>query len=240
MTGSDQDPFGVTRLLEASAKAIESARTPAEAVNRLADAIDAERGAYTEHNAQLNRLLREWTRNLRLIAPVLPDTEAGDLPALGPYPRRQDLIRELSAHLDRYQQALAGHLSALTDLFEECTEAYRETLEPLNDPDPDSLLTLWSQIAEPRYEHWLSQPDTQARMGELINAWSALSATIKALVDELLEGLGLPSSRGVDDLAAELQRQRRRQRQEIGELRAEITALRDALDTITAKKPAGH
>jgi len=42
-----------------------------------------------------------------------------------------------------------------------------------------------------------------------------------------LETLGLPSRRAIDDLAAELQRQRRRQREAINALRAEVATLRE-------------
>ena len=63
-----------------------------------------------------------------------------------------------------------------------------------------------------------------------MNAWSALATTLRALADDCLETLGLPSSRGLDDLANELQRQRRRQRQDIAALQAEIAELREQID----------
>ncbi len=246
--GTGADPLGIARLLEISTKAIESARTPAEAVTRLADAIDAERDSRAEENEQRNRLLREWVRNLRLIGPMLPDAQPAHIPTLGPYPRHQDLLREFSENTERYQTALMHYLEAVTGLAEDCTDAFRSELEArypdrleslideIAELDHDLLLNLWQTIAEPRYESWLAQPKTQLCIAELVNAWSALAQTLRSLADEYLEGLGLPSRRGMEDLAAELQRQRKRHRQELEELRTEISALKAAL---TAAQTAG-
>lgn len=239
--GTGADPLGIARLLEISTKAIESARTPADALTKLADAIDAERSIRADENEQLNRLLREWVRNLRLIAPMLPDVHPTQTPTLGPYPRHQDLLRALGENTERYQSALMHYLDALTDLAEDCTDAlrteletrYPDRLETLIDEiaelDHDLLVNLWQTIAEPRYESWLAKRETQKRIAELVNAWSALTQALRTLADEYLEGLGLPSRGGMEDLAAELQRQRRRHRQELDGLRAEINALKTAL-----------
>lgn len=241
--GTGADPLGIARLLEISATALESARTPADAVTRLADAIDAERATRADDNEQLNRLLREWVRNLRLIAPMLPDTHPVNTPTLGPYPRHQDLLRAFSENSERYQSALMHYLEALTGLAEDCTDAFRAELEArypdrldslideMAELDHDLLLELWQKIAEPRYENWLAQAKTQSAIAELVNAWSALTRTLRSLADEYLEGLGLPSRGGMEDLAAELQRQRRRHRQELDALRGEIKALKAAIKT---------
>ncbi len=241
--GTGADPLGIARLLEISATALESARTPADAVTRLADAIDAERTTRAGENEQLNRLLREWVRNLRLIAPMLPDIHPTQTPILGPYPRHQDLLRAFGENTERYQSALMHYLDALTGLAEDCTDAFRAELEArypdrletlideIAELDHDLLVNLWQTIAEPRYESWLAQPKTQSSIAELVNAWSALTQTLRSLTDEYLEGLGLPSRSGMEDLAAELQRQRRRHRQELDELRAEINALKTGLKT---------
>ncbi len=239
--GTGADPLGIARLLAISTQALESARTPAEAVEKLAGALDEEREARADENAELNRLLREWVRNLRLMAPLLPDHHPSQTPTLGPYPRRQDLLRDFAEHSEQYQQALMHYLDALTGLAEDCTEAFRAELETrypdqldqliddIAELDHDLLLAQWQAIAEPRYEQWLSRPQTQASIAGLINAWSALTKTLREIADEWLEGLGLPSSRGLDDLASELQRQRRRHREEIHSLREEISELRAAL-----------
>ena len=238
----DTDPLGVRALLTRSAMALDEARTPAEAVQRLIEAIEAERAQREAGGERLGALLGQWADTLRVIGPMLPDTTAGDFPSLGPYPRQQAQVRALGERAEAYQAALAQHLDSVTRLAEECTAAFREALAADSDSDeadspaaaaarldPETFSARWSAIAEPRYEAWLAEPDTQARIAELINAWSRLVQTFREFADELLEGLGLPSARGLDDLAAELQRQRRRRREETAELRAEIAELRAEL-----------
>lgn len=235
---SGMDPLSVRGLLERCAQALDAAQSPAEASERVALAIDEERLQQQAGLAQFDQLLKQWSATLRQIAPILPDAQATDTPALGPYPQRQALLTALATESQHYQQALAAHLDSITTLAENCTAAFREDLIAQssnsggreNAIPPDTLVARWSAIAEPRYEAWLDDPQTQARIGALVNAWSALATTLRALVDDCLETLGLPSSRGLDDLANELQRQRRRQRQDIAALKAEIAELREQID----------
>ena len=224
------DPLGVRALLERSARALDAAQTPAEAAAAIGAAIEAEQASQRAAHGQLGALLTQWGKTLQAIAPMLPDHRMGeDLPTLGPFPRRQDLLQALARDTDAYQQALAEHLTGVTDLAEDCLAAFRAALAeaPSN---PDALAETWMAVAEPRYEAWLDEPRTQSRLAAVINTWGQLVATLRALGDETLEALGLPSARALDDLAAELQRQRRRQRREIAELRAEIAALREQLN----------
>lgn len=232
------DPLGVRELLERSARSLDTAQTPADALKAIAQAVDEERASQRAGLAQFDEGLRQWADALRRIAPLLPDTPAADTPALGPYPRRQALLTDLTTQSQAYQRALAEHLDSVTALAERCTGAFRDDLtarfgepsEALATVAPDTLLERWSAVAEPGYEAWLAEPQTQARIAALINAWSALAETLRGLTDECLETLGLPSARGLDDLAAELQRQRRRHRQDMAALREEIAALRARLD----------
>lgn len=225
------DPLGIRGLIIRSAEALDGVRTPAGAIQALTDAIEAERAQRQAHGEQLETLLKQWSNTLQVIAPAFPDTPAADLPSLGPYPRRQTQLRALTEQLDNYQTALCGHLEAMTDLGERCIADLQAELgnQPPTQVDPAWLAERWSAIAEPRYEAWLAEPDTQQRIADLVNAWSQLVQILRGLADECLEGLGLPSGRGMDDIAAELQRQRRRQRRETAALRAEIAALRREL-----------
>ncbi|RZU99055.1 poly(R)-hydroxyalkanoic acid synthase subunit PhaE [Spiribacter vilamensis] len=228
---SPVDPLGVRGLLIRSAEALEDARTPAEAIQALSDAIEGERARREAHGEQLETLLEQWSKTLQIIAPAFPDTRTTDFPSLGPYPRHQTRLRELAEQVDGYQAALARHLEAITDLGERCIADLQAELgdQPPTRVDPAWLAERWSAIAEPRYETWLAQPETQDRIADLVNAWSAVAQTLRGFADDCLEGLGLPSGRGMDDIAAELQRQRRRQRRETAALRAEIATLRREL-----------
>ncbi len=238
---SSADPLGVRGLLERSARALDSARTPAQAAAALAEALEAERTRQRTGHEHLEALLGEWARTLRSLAPMLPDSGPGIAPPLlGPFPRRQALLQALISQSDDYQHALANHLECLTTLAEDCTTAYRDhLLEQTGDDtpiDPDVLMDAWMAVAEPRYEAWLAEPETQTRIAAVINAWSALVATLRELADDTLEAFGLPSARGLDDLAAELQRQRRRHRSEIAELRSEIRALKAQISAQSAPR----
>lgn len=150
-----------------------------------------------------------------------------DMPILGPFPQRQQLLQDLAGNSARYQQALSQQLIAAQAFFNECLSEFQTSLET-NEPPAEELSARWIAIAEPRYEAWLDQPETQDNIAELINAWSAYAHTLRALTDEMLEDLGMPSSRGLNDLAEELQRMRRRYRQQLNELRADIDALKAA------------
>jgi len=232
------DPLGVWRLLERGTQALDTAQTPAQAAQQLAAAIGQERAQQDQAIGQLDEWLKHWAKGLRSLAPLLPDHDTGNLPPLGPFPRRQTLLQDLSRQQAAYQTALQAHLASFTTLAEDCTAAFREALardagEPLESLPvmaPKTLMAHWSAVAEPRYEAWLADTDTQARIADLVNAWSELTATLRALTDDGLEALGLPSARGLDDLAEELQRQRRRHRQDMAELRRELAALKARMD----------
>ena len=150
-----------------------------------------------------------------------------ELPVLGPFPQRQQLLQDLTEHSTRYQQAVTQQLVAAQTFFNDCLSAFQVSIEE-DKPDSHELSARWIAIAEPRYEAWLDQPETQDRIAELINAWSAYTKTLRALNDEILEDLGMPSSRGLEDIAEELQRLRRRYREQIKELRADVDALKAA------------
>ncbi|MDR9432988.1 MAG: poly(R)-hydroxyalkanoic acid synthase subunit PhaE [Spiribacter sp.] len=235
------DPLAVSRLLEQSAQALEEAGTPEQAIERLAAAIQAESKRRHDQGEALGTLLEQWAQTLLSIAPMLPNTEAAyrawtQQPALGPFPRRQALLKALPDQIKAYQNALGQQLESATRLAEACMEAFHNRLQQVHpDTEPtaiasEALLKHWNAVAEPAYEHWLDQPDTQSRIAALTNAWSDLLGTLRALSNELLEGLGLPSPRALDDLAKELQRQRRRHKSDVASLRAEILALHERLD----------
>lgn len=150
-----------------------------------------------------------------------------EMPILGPFPQRQQLLQDLAGDSARYQQAINQQLSAAQVFFNDCLGEFQASIEA-DETAPDDWAARWIAIAEPRYEAWLDQPETQDNIAELINAWSAYTKTLRALTDEMLEDLGMPSSRGLDDIAEELQRMRRRYRQQLNELRADIEALKAA------------
>jgi len=81
---SGMDPLSVRGLLERCAQALDAAQSPAEASERVALAIDEERLQQQAGLAQFDQLLKQWSATLRQIAPILPDAQATDTPALGP------------------------------------------------------------------------------------------------------------------------------------------------------------
>ena len=219
------DPLAIQRVLEQSAQAFEQSATAQQAIARIAEAMAAEAKRCHKQGHALAETLQTWAKSL-----------AGHQtppPPLGPFPRQQALLNDLNQQSEAYQQALVAHLESVTTLAERCTEAFRKALQADGDAandqtlEPEELLERWSAVAEPIYEDWLDQPDTQRSIAALTNAWSALVNSLSALLDRYLETLGLPSRRAIDDLAAELQRQRRRQREAINALRAEVATLRE-------------
>jgi len=231
------DPLAIQRLLEQSTQALAQAATPQQAATRVAEAMAAESTRRREHGEGLAEALQSWAKTLASFAPLLPnhqgfDTTWTSAPSLGPYPRQQALLQALQSDSEAYQHALAEHLDSVTTLTERCTQGFRDALcADNNDAAPsalssEQLIERWSAVAEPIYEDWLDEADTKARLAALTNAWSALINTLRAFADGCFEALGLPSTRGMDDLAQELQRQRRHHRQTINELRAQIAELR--------------
>jgi len=231
------DPLAIQRLLEQSTQALRQATTPQQAAKQVAEAMAAESARRREQGEGLAQALQSWAKTLASIAPLLPDYLGIDAnlsasPVLGPYPRQQALFQALQRDSDAYQHALAQHLDSVTTLTERCTEAFRDALGADNTQtnadalSPEQLIERWSAVAEPIYEKWLDEADTKTRLAALTNAWSALINTLRDLADGYFEALGLPSTRAMDDLAHELQRQRRQHRQAINDLRAEIADLR--------------
>lgn len=228
VTGHDQDPLGIGQLLQQSAAALRNAATPAEGVTALADALDAARTQQDTEQTTRYALLERWAETLRTFVPLLPDMAITDMPILGPYPQRQQHLRELLERGARYQTAIDQQMSSAFALINDCFAAFQAQVEA-NEAAEADLTIQWISIAEPRYEAWLDDATTQANLAELINAWSALSTTLRAITDELLEALGMPSSRGLEDVAKELQRLRRQQREQMNALREEINALKTAI-----------
>lgn len=163
---------------------------------------------------------------LKALAEAL-DMGVSDLPILGPFPQRQQVQRDLILHGARYQKALDKQLQAVNSLMSDCLTTFQESVAA-DEPATDEHAARWIAIAEPRYEAWLDEPATQDDIAELINAWSAYTRTLRAVTDDMLESLGIPSSRGLEDIANELQRLRRRHRQQMNALREEINALKTA------------
>jgi len=228
VTGHDQDPLGIGQLLQQSAAALRNATTPAEGVKALADALDSARAQQDTDQATRHALLERWAEMLRTFAPLLPDMAITDMPILGPYPQRQQQLRDLIESGARYQAATDQQMTSAFALINDCLTAFQARVEADEAAEAD-LTMQWISIAEPRYEAWLDDATTQANLAELINAWSALSKTLRAITDELLEALGMPSSRGLEDIAKELHRLRQQHREQINALREEINALKTAM-----------
>lgn len=224
------DPLGVWTLLETSAEALRSGDgDPAAAAAGVGEALEQARQRRAADAGALEALLQRWMEGLEALQAAAP-LAAGNAPALGPFARRQALLQALPRRVHAYQLALFRHLDTVAGLAGECVAAYRAALdEAPGDADPLTLARLWCRTAEPRYERWLARDDTQADIAALLNRWGELAECLRTLTDDALEALGLPSGRALDDLAAELQRQRRRQRREIASLREEIAALRRAI-----------
>lgn len=228
VTGHDQDPLGIGQLLQQSAAALRNAATPAEGVKALADALDSARAQQDTDQTTRHALLERWAEILRSFVPLLPDMAITDMPILGPYPERQQHLRDLLESSARYQAAIDQQMTSAFALINDCLAAFQTHVEA-NEAAEADLTIQWISIAEPRYEAWLDDATTQANLAELINAWSALSKTLRAITDELLEALGMPSSRGLEDVAKELQRSRRQHREQMTALREEINALKTAI-----------
>ncbi len=209
--GEHADPLGLHDGFARSMEALDQVDDPEQAITQLTDWIT------------------RWSEALEAAIPETLNTQVNQQPSLGPFPERQDLLRAITTQTLAYQNALAEHLSGLTDLIEHCIAAFKVDLAEHRADSTTSLSDRWIAIAEPRYEAWLAEPQTQARIAAAVNAWSALAQSLRRLIDDGLQALGLPASRDIDDLGAELQRQRRRHRQDIAELRDEIAALRAQL-----------
>lgn len=222
------DPLGVWRLFEECAAGL--ADEPAgDAAARLEAALAEARRRREEGAGALEAMVRQWADGIAALQSATPFADPG-LSALGPFAERREHLAALPRRAQDYQQALARHLDGAGALAAECIAAFRRALDDApRDADALTLAQLWCRLAEPRYERWLAEESTRKDISDLINCWSALAGSLRTLTDDALESLGLPSSRGLDELAAELQRQRRRQRRETAELRREIAELRRAI-----------
>ncbi|PWG61043.1 poly(R)-hydroxyalkanoic acid synthase subunit PhaE [Spiribacter halobius] len=219
------DPLGVWRLFEDSAEALR-AGDGQSAAERVEAALAAARERQDAGAETLHTGVARWLEAMEALAQASPLGREG-LPPLGPGGARSERYARLPVQLQAYRSALATYLDRVTVLTGECVGAYRRALdEAPPDADALTLARLWCDTAEPRYERWLAEDATQSAMAALVNRWSELTGTLRSITDDGLEALGLPSARGLDDLAAELQRQRRRHRRDITALREEIHALR--------------
>ncbi len=209
-----------------------------EEIGRSADATtDRLRAALEEWQRQwelpgeqqMVRALRSIIELRHLYTPALAalaPAPANPWPLLGPLQHEQAKIEGMLQAHGAYREALLRHITQVAALLEDCVGDFGRALaaEP-GGHEPQRLLRLWSQIAESRYERQLDDDAFSRGAAEVANTGAALKLHTQALLDPLLEALGLPSTRALADTQQHVDRLGREHRAGLRLLEARLQRL---------------
>lgn len=149
------------------------------------------------------------------------------LPGLGLEQGLRVQQRELAARLLRYQKACQAYEQFLVELGNRSASRLQEALAGLEAEggtidSARALYELWVSTCEKEYAEQVMTTAYVELYGELINSQMALKQQMRALLDETLTLLGMPSS---GDFRA-LERRAHQDRQALRALQTEVEALR--------------
>lgn len=191
-------------------------------------------------------LARQLLSADRLLPPLpagFMQSPGAPFPKLGPLQKEQAHCEALRQALDDYRSAGVRYTQKLSELFEAALSEYQQELGVgTQDRSAASggreLHDRWIRVAERTYERFLDSEEYTQAIGSVMNAWAELRLALQPVLDELLQHLGLPSRRDVEDTQLHLDQLRREQRADSKRLQREVRALRHELAALRGHTPA--
>jgi hypothetical protein len=226
LNGAVPDPW--QRL----AAAFEGAGNDAERIAALRSELDRWRQQWRQQlptDQDVIRALRGLLQLRHLSTPWLAafaPAPKSPWPQLGLLQNEQARIQALHEALGAYREALLRHGDQLACVLELSLDDFETRLrEQPERSDPEPLFAMWTEVASHRYQQALTEESFNRGIAELTNTWATVRARTQAVLDPVLESLGLPSARNVTDTQRHLDRLRRQHRAELTRLEARIAAL---------------
>lgn len=152
------------------------------------------------------------------------------IPGIGYTRELQEQYQQLWRRVADYIEALQHYELAFVRLGRRSIENFRKRLDAAAARAPiDSLrqlYDLWVDACEEMYVEYVLSDEYAALYGRLINALSAVKQQSSVLLDDMLEGMNLPTRREIDTMHRRIHETRRENRT----LRADLERLNERLE----------
>jgi polyhydroxyalkanoate synthase subunit PhaE len=151
------------------------------------------------------------------------------LPGVGYTRESQEQYQSLSRRVLEYQRAWQAYETGLAGVALESVDRFRARLnDAARQEQPITsmreLFNEWVDVCEEVYGEYAMSDDYARTYGDMVNALMSVKQEGSRLVDEILEGLNMPTRREISTLHERFQESRR----EIRNLRQEIEELKTA------------
>lgn len=149
------------------------------------------------------------------------------VPGVGYTRESQEQYQSLARRILEYQRAYQAYEAGLARVALESVNRFRARLDDASRREQPigsmrELFNEWVDVCEEVYGEYAASDEHARTYGELVNALMAVKKEGSRLVDEMLEGLNMPTRREISTLHERFQESRR----EIRELRREIRELK--------------
>ncbi|OOG22819.1 class III poly(R)-hydroxyalkanoic acid synthase subunit PhaE [Thioalkalivibrio denitrificans] len=149
------------------------------------------------------------------------------LPGVGYTRESQEQYQSLARRVLEYQRAYQAYEAGLAKVALDSVERFRARLDDAARREKPittmrELFNEWVDVCEEVYGEYSVSDEYARTYGELVNALMAVKKEGSRLVDEVLEGLNMPTRREISTLHQRFQESRR----EIRSLRRELDALK--------------
>ncbi len=152
------------------------------------------------------------------------------IPGIGYTRELQEQYQQLWRRVADYVEALQNYDLAFVRLGRRSIENFRKRLDAAAARAPiDSLrqlYDLWVDACEEVYVEYVLSDEYAALYGRLVNALSAVKQQSSVLLDDMLEGMNLPTRREIDTMHRRIHETRRENRT----LRADLERLNERLE----------
>lgn len=148
------------------------------------------------------------------------------IPGLGYTREHQEQLQKLASLMIAYQKAFNEYTTAYADVGKQSIERVKARLDerqaagevPID--STKKLFNLWVDCSEEVYAEFVMSDDYVRLHGEMTNALMALKKQERAMLDDSLEAMNLPTRREMDTLLQRFQQTRRNEKALQSEMRA--------------------
>lgn len=168
------------------------------------------------------------------------------VPAVGQSREKQEKLQKLAIEFSEFQAACFNFSEVQAKIHNLAVDLLQEkVIEKFNKQDyPESfraIYDLWIDCYEEVYADAVMQPEYNQAYSNMVNSLMGMTLRYRALQDDTLEAMGLPSRKELDTLYKRFQEERRQtkvMRAEIQTLKGQIDALTKGLQAVVATHEA--
>lgn len=187
----------------------------------------------------------QWPNFSGMDASLLDPMRALKMPAFGLNREAQERQQELLRHLHAYAQATNSCNALQNSSIKLAIERMQSKLAERSEPGRSlesfkAVYDLWIDALEEAFAEVAMSKQYQAAYGELVDAQMRVRANVQKQVELSCAQVGMPTRTELEGVHQKLADLRRRSRQEIAELKAEIAQIKASLGKSSEPKAAAE